>query len=117
MRSTGSASFELPFVREVQPGSEPDVDAARGEPNVDVRRHRLVTVPSDDRAGLDRLEPVKSGGEVRAGTAPAAEVGIERLVPLRISGMIVTPGRVGLPNLDENVATGSAQSIEHAALD
>ena len=52
------------------------------------------------RTGLDRLEGVKAGLEIRSGSAPTPECRIERLVLLPVRRMVVPTGRVSLPELE-----------------
>src|SRR4051812_42540600 len=52
------------LVGEVDPCREPDVDPARREPHVDVRRHRLSPVPARHPAPPDGLAAVEARLEI-----------------------------------------------------
>src|SRR5258708_24286533 len=71
---------------------EADIDAARGQPKIDVGRHRLAALTAHNAAGFDGPDGVKSGDEVGPGPSPAAEAMIQCLV-LRVRWMVVTAGR------------------------
>src|SRR4029079_2717732 len=60
------------LVAKIHARSEADIDAARGQPEIDVRRHRLAALTAHHASRLDGADCVKSGGEVRSGPGPAA---------------------------------------------
>src|SRR4051812_26432644 len=93
---------EIALVGEIHPRRQADIDAARSEPKIDVRRHRLVAVPAGDGSGLDGVERENACREVGSGPAPTPKGWIDGLVLLPVGGVIVSPGRVGLPDLDQD---------------
>src|SRR5438270_9446580 len=104
------------LVAEVDPRVEADVDAARDDPGVDMRRHD-ATVAALDRPRLDRVEGVDAALEIGAGAAPAAKARVDRLARLAVAGVRVLALRVGLPDLDQHVLQHGADAVEDAALD
>src|SRR5579871_1983890 len=46
------------LIAKVHPRGKADIDASRGNPDVDVRRHRLSPAPPHDRARLDGADAV-----------------------------------------------------------
>src|SRR6266849_2666446 len=85
------------LVGEIHPGVEPDIDATRHDPEIDVRSHRAMTAAADDRARLDGLEAVKATLEIGTRPTPAPEIAVDRLV-LPVRGLVVAAGGIGLPN-------------------
>jgi len=65
-----------PLVGKIHPRAEPDVDAARDDPEVDIER-RHPAACQRRRAGLDGLEAVDAGVDVRAGVTPGAKVRVD----------------------------------------
>src|ERR1700733_11926756 len=103
------------LVRKIHAGGEPDVDATRHQPDIDVRSHWLVAATSDHRTGLDGIESENAGVEGGSRTAPAAKLGIEQLVCLLVGRMIIAARRICLPEFDKNIAARRAECIEHSA--
>ncbi|MGY4280839.1 uncharacterized LabA/DUF88 family protein [Bradyrhizobium sp. LM2.7] len=90
------------FVREIEPRVEPDIDAARDDPDVDMRRTSAARFVRD-RARLDGLECHHPALEIRAGAAPAAKI-LVRPASGAVGRMVVAAGRVGLPDFEKHVA-------------
>src|SRR5882724_5325786 len=86
------------LVAKIHARREADIDAARGQPEIDVRRHRLAALTTRHASRLDGANGVKSGGEIRPGPSPPAEALVERLI-LSVRSVIVSPGRIRLPGL------------------
>src|SRR4029077_15734419 len=63
-------------------------------------------------AGLDRQEAVAALG-VGNDLAGAGEIGVERRVVL-VDWMVISPGRVALPQLDQRARPRAAVLVEHA---
>src|SRR6266478_2784042 len=78
------------------------------------RLRRLIAARHRTRFNRAQAETsIRAGGD----TAEAVEVGIERLVLLKILRMVITAGGVGLPHLDHRVGDRRAVAVEHAPLD
>ena len=104
------------LVAEIHTGCQADVDAPRGEPNVDVRSHRLSALAAKNASRLDCADGVDAGRKICPRSRPSAKSLIEWLV-LVVGGMIVPAGGVGLPGLEKHVLRGAPQAVEHAAFD
>ena len=115
MFRTGSSEFADFLVAKIHARSEADIDAARGQPKIDVRRHRLAALSAHHASRFDGADCVKAGDEVRAGPSPSAEAGIQCLV-LHVRRMIVSSGRIRLPCLDQHVLCHMAGAIEDPSL-
>ena len=95
---------------------EADIDAAGGQPKIDVRRHRLAALTTRHATRFDRADCVESGSEVRSGPSPPAEGIVECLI-LIVRRMIVSAGRVRLPGLDQDVLCNVTRPVEDSSLD
>jgi len=112
MFRTGSSKFAA----KIHARRQADIDAARGQPKIDVRRHCLAALTAHNASRLDGADCVEPGDEVRPGPSPPAKVMVDRLV-LRVRRMIVSPGRIRLPGLDQDVLCHVAGAIEDSSLD
>src|SRR3979490_161724 len=65
------------LVAKVHARGQADIDAAGGQPKIDVRRHRLAALAAGHASGLDGTNCINPSVEVRAGPGPAAEALIE----------------------------------------
>src|SRR5262249_41989438 len=104
------------LVGEVHAGVEADIDATRHDPEIDVRRHGSVPATPRHLTGLDGLEGVEAGLEVRAGASPSAQMVVHPLGVVRVSRMPVTPFGFGLPDLDQHAPYWRAGAVDHSAL-
>src|SRR5882724_9373005 len=101
------------FVTEIHTCGEANVDAAGGEPEIDVRRHYLAALATRHTSRFDGADRVESGDEIRPVPRPATKALIERLIPL-VRRMIVAPGGIGLPRLDQHILGNVARAVEDA---
>jgi hypothetical protein len=76
-----------------------------------------VPPSADDGARLDGLEGIETGFEVRPGSAPAPEGGIEDFVLLPVGGVVVAAVCISLPDLDKDIARQRSQAIKDPPLD
>src|ERR1700694_4718890 len=78
------------FVTEIHACGEANVDAAGGEPEIDVRRHYLAALATRHTSRFDGADRVETGGEIRPGSPPAPE----------------TPGRAPYPACQTDDCSG-----------
>src|SRR4029077_2902484 len=104
------------LVGEIHARCEADIDAARGEPEIDVRRHAPTSLATHHGSRLDRADGIDAGGEIGSRARPSAEAFVEPTL-LLVGPMVVTPGRIRLPGLDEHIPCRMAGPVEDAALD
>src|SRR5215831_17003321 len=69
----GVAGVGRGLVTEIHARCEPDVDPTGGDPETDMRRHGFSAASSRDRTGLDRVDAVDAGLEIRPRSRPATE--------------------------------------------
>src|ERR1700676_184448 len=103
------------LVAKIHAGGEADIDAARGQPEIDMRRHRLAALAAGHASRLDGANRIKPGVEVGAGPGPAAKALIERLV-LLVGRVVVAAGSIGLPCLHQDVLGDMTGAIEDSSL-
>ena len=89
------------LVAEIHPRVQADIDAARDDPEGDVRRHQAA-VREGHAAGLDRLEAADARFARRSAGGPSRR-NSDRPSPRILGWAVVEPVRVGLPDLDQRV--------------
>src|SRR6202045_3329876 len=104
------------FVAEIHACSEANVDAAGGQPEIDVRRHHLAALAACHTSRFDGADRVEPRDEICPGPRPATKARVDRLA-LPVRRMIVTAGGIGLPGLNQHVLGYVARAIEDAPLD
>src|SRR5262249_56352581 len=90
-------------------------ETAREQEHIDVRRLQAVAAPRH-RPRLDGRETEPPLGIGRATPEPA-EVRVERLFALLVTGMSVAAGRVGLPDLDQRIRHRPPLAVDDPPLD
>src|SRR5262249_3899705 len=93
---------------------QPDIDAARDDPECDVRRH-LPPVAKGYAAGLDRFEAEFPGHPVGRLSAPAKKMRIGYAAP--VLRAVVEAVRTGLPDLAERIGHRPAEPVDDPSLD
>src|SRR6202165_4140504 len=104
------------FVTEIHACGEANVDAAGGEPEIDVRRHYLAALATCHTSRFDGADRVETGGEIRPGPRPATKALVERLI-LLVRRMIVTAGGIGLARFNQHVLCNVARAVEDPPFD
>ncbi|CVI62631.1 hypothetical protein AGR9A_Lc20185 [Agrobacterium salinitolerans str. Hayward 0363] len=98
----------LLFFREIHAGLEADIDAARDNPEGDVRRHRSA-IAKRHLAGLDGFEDEFARIHVAGRAAPADEIRI-CLAP-RFAGAVVITVAIRLPDFDQRVLQRHSRTV------
>ncbi len=79
-----------------------------------MRRHQPA-IPTDHRARLDGFKAPNAGGEIRAGTPPAAEGRVDGFLLLTIVRMVIATRGVGLPDLQQHIADRRPGAVDNPA--
>src|SRR6202042_3514442 len=96
----GAFGVRRRLVGEIHPRMEPDIDAARNDPEGDMWRHQ-TPVDEGSAARLDRFEAIFAGDAVGRLAAPAGKgrIGLAALLPRTV----VKPSGVCLPDFNQRV--------------
>src|SRR5690606_4810895 len=92
--------IRLLLVGKIHARIEPDIDAARNNPEIDVRRHQ-ATVAEGDPAWLDRFEDELSRRHVARTARPAGKIRI--CLAACFGRAVVEAIGIGLPDLDQRI--------------
>ena len=102
------------FIGKVHPRIQANIDPPRHHPQVDVRRHQPA-IATGHRARLDGFKAPNAGGEIRAGTPPAAEGRVDGFLLLTIVRMVIATRGVGLPDLQQHIADRRPGAVDNPA--
>src|SRR6185437_11803077 len=102
------------LVGKIEPGIEPQIDAAGDDPETDMGRLQPA-IGERHAAGLDGLETELAALGIGGAAAPAGEVGVSGAPPFARAGKQALG--VGLPDFHHAVAQRGVEPIEHAADD
>ena len=102
------------FIGEIHPRVQADVDPPGDHPQVDVRRHQAA-IAADNRARLNGVKAPDAGGEIRAGTPPAAEARVDSFLLLTVVRMVIASCGVGLPDLQQHITDRCSGAVDNPA--
>src|SRR4029453_17941853 len=85
------------FIGKIHACTEPDIDATRHDPEIDMRCHG-ATASSNNCAGFDGPKPVSPALEITTRPSPASKILVDGLV-LPIGGVFVTASGSCRPHL------------------
>jgi hypothetical protein len=104
------------LITKIHTRRQTDIDTARRQPKIDVRRHGIAALAADYTSRLDSANCIKPSAEVRSRPGPAAEALIEGFI-LLLGRMIVATSRIRLPCLYQDILGDVAGAIEDSPFD